>query len=172
MSKIKYVVNNYQLIYLVTINKIDSIIDIRTNNEFKRNMTVYNGMDFIVKNNLIYIDNNDHKTQKFLCEFNVIEEDKNINININYLKDYCAEIIYIKDYLSIAIEIPEWYKMSKKYGDIILYERIKADILKIDNILSILNKYKIHEDIYKSFSDFYVERYYYDYNKVKLFLFS
>ena len=169
-DNIQYEINNYQLIYLAINNKVKSAIDVKTNNEYTENIVIYNEIDF--DNNTILFDINEYQNRKFIYPISKSEYNIQQNISIKFLENYCAEIVYLNNISSIYINIPIWYETYIKYNDENIYFYMKDEIELVSNMLDILDDYKINEEVYKFSDDLYYNRYYYDYNKVKLFFIS
>ena len=169
-KNIRYEIDNNQLIFVTIINKVNDIIDIETNNQYNVNIALYNEMNFTVKKNIVVLKNINQQNRKFLCYFKEIEENKQLNISLKYLENYCAEIVDINESTYIYINIPKWYEIYLKTDDITLYESMQDNILMVENILNEISKYKIYEEVYYYSNSLYFNRYYYDYNKIKSFL--
>ena len=120
---------------------------------------------------MIIINENECKDHiVFLCMLEDIENMK--NISIKYLYSYCSEVVNIKDKQGVYINTPQWYGIYNDYVNNSQVEIIYDNSVKFSNILSQLQDYLVYKDYYNSVDDLYLERYYYDYEKIKLFLLS
>ena len=168
---ISYEINNYQLVYLSTINKANNLFNISNNIKYNKDISVYHELDFTVKDNLIIINENECKDHiVFLCMLEDIENMK--NISIKYLYSYCSEVVNIKDKQGVYINTPQWYGIYNDYVNNSQVEIIYDNSVKFSNILSQLQDYLVYKDYYKRVDDLYLERYYYYYDNIKLFLLS